>query len=243
MAADQLPLTGERTVPGIAEERYWFLRHEVVYHWLGGLLSGHEAPAGSPPDLSGQRLLDAGCGEGYGADWLAGAGAQVLALDYDAAAIAHVSRAYPRVGALRANLAGLPVATGSLDAVVSLQVIEHIWNLGEFLAECHRVLRPGGLLVVSTPNRPVFSPGLGRGEKPVNPFHVEEFDAQQVAARLATAGFAGVAVSGLHHAGRIRAWEHEHGPIVAAHVEAVTTGAWSPELLALLPRLTWCPPR
>lgn len=265
MSAQPLPLTGERTVPGVPEELYWFLRHEVVYHWIGGLLAGvllqpEDAGGGDiranvvgPTDavgpafvlgssksvgLEGLRILDAGCGEGYGADWFAGLGADVVALDYDEAAIAHVEAAYPRVTAVRGNLNALPLPDASTDAVVSLQVIEHIWNLGEFLAECRRVLRPGGVIVVSTPNRPVFSPGLRRGEKPVNPFHVEEFDAEQVEAMLRHTGFGSVYVYGLHHAGAIDAWEAAHGSVVAAHVRAVTSGQWQPELLDLLPQLT-----
>ena len=240
-------------MPGVPEERYWFLRHEVVYHWIGELLTGeaprpgdgagedvrsHAPGLSDAPGLQGVRILDAGCGEGYGADWFAGLGAEVVALDYDEAAIAHVESAYPRVTAVRGNLNALPLPDASTDAVVSLQVIEHIWNLGEFLAECRRVLRPGGVIVVSTPNRPVFSPGLQRGEKPVNPFHVEEFDAEQVEAMLRHAGFSSVRVEGLHHAGVISDWEEQHGPIVAAHVLAVTSGSWPTELLEVLPRLT-----
>lgn len=242
MSTESLPLTGERTVPGVELENYWFLRHEVVYQWIAQHLgAGTLAPGGVavvPPDLTGLRMLDAGCGEGYGADLCARYGADVTAVDYDEAAIEHVARAYPRVEAVRANLAALPLPDGAFDAVISLQVIEHLWNLGEFLLECRRVLRDGGTVVVSTPNRPVFSPGLARGEKPVNPFHVEEFDAEQVAAMLRHAGFSDVEVFGLHHAGRVLQWEGENGPIVAAHIAAVTQGTWAPELLDVLPKLT-----
>lgn len=227
-------MTGERTVPGVELENYWFLRHEVVYQWIARRLGGDSSDT---PDLTGLRLLDAGCGEGYGADLCADFGAAVAGVDYDESAIAHVARAYPRVEAVRSNLAALPFPAASFDAVMSLQVIEHLWNLGEFLAECGRVLRPGGTIVVSTPNRPVFSPGLGRGEKPVNPFHVEEFDAEQVASMLGHAGFEDVEVFGLHHAGQVTRWEAEHGSIVAAHIAAVTDGTWAPELLELLPKL------
>src|SRR5689334_9429537 len=104
-----LPLTGERTVPGIARENYWFRRHLAVY----------EALAPRCPGV----VLEAGCGEGYGADLLAGGATRVLALDYDAAAIGHVGRRYPRVTAARANLVALPVRAGGVDAVVSLQVV------------------------------------------------------------------------------------------------------------------------
>ncbi|MFC7617082.1 class I SAM-dependent methyltransferase [Actinokineospora soli] len=141
-----LPLTGERTVPGIVQENYWFRRHEVAYLHL----VGHCADA---------VVLEAGCGEGYGADLLAGAARHVIALDYDAQTAAHVARAYPAVSAVRGNLAGLPLRDGAVDVVANLQVIEHLWDQEGFLAECRRVLRPGGVLLVTTPNRITFSPG------------------------------------------------------------------------------------
>ena len=255
MSTESLPLTGERTVPGVELENYWFLRHEVVYQWIAqrlggdagreGTASGSESPPSAAsrepaetPDLTGLRILDAGCGEGYGANLCASLGAAVTAVDYDETAIAHVARVYPRVEAVRANLAALPLPDEVFDAVMSLQVIEHLWNLGEFLTECRRVLRPGGVIVVSTPNRPMFSPGLARGEKPVNPFHVEEFDAEQVGGMLTHAGFSDVEVFGLHHDAQITRWEAQHGSIVAAHIAAVTEGTWAPELLELLPALT-----
>lgn len=121
-------------------------RHEVVY----------EAVA---PRCRDAVVVEAGCGEGYGADLLAGVARRVLALDYDAAAVAHVARRYPRVTPARTNLVALPVRHGVADVVVSLQVIEHLWEQERFLAECRRALRPGGALVVSTPNRLTFSPG------------------------------------------------------------------------------------
>ena len=86
---------------------------------------------------------------------------------------------------------------------------------------------------VSTPNRPVFSPGLGRGEKPTNPFHVAELDAEQVHDLLLAAGFVDVSVHGLHHGRRITEWEESAGVgIVAAQVAAVTCDAPAPAGLA-----------
>ena len=76
--------------------------------------------------------------------------------------------------------------------------------------------------MVTTPNRPVFSPGLGRGEKPTNPFHVEELDAEQLHDLLVGAGFTDVVVHGLHHGPRITDWEAAHGTgLVAAQMSAV----------------------
>ncbi len=210
-----LPLTGERTVPGIPHENYWFRRHLAVYEWLA-------------PHSTG-RVLEAGCGEGYGACLLADRAARVLALDYDAQAIGHVGRRYPRVAAARANLAALPVRDAGIDTVVSLQVVEHLWDQPRFLRECHRVLAAGGALLLSTPNRLTFSPGR---DTPLNPFHTRELSATEMAGLLAEAGFVDVAVLGLHHGPRLRALDAAHGgSLVAAQTAAVLAGAWPEALL------------
>jgi SAM-dependent methyltransferase len=211
----RLPLTGERTLPGVPGEEYWFARHEAVYRWIAATCADRLVDA---------VVVEAGSGEGYGAALLRDAGARVVvALEYDEAAVRHARSAYDRVATTRANLAAMPVAAGSVDVLVCLQVVEHLWDLRGFLRDCVTVLRPGGLAVVSTPNRPVFSPGLGRGDKPTNPFHVAELDDEQLHDLLVGAGFVDVAVRGLHHRHRITDWERAGGVgIVAAQVSAVT---------------------
>lgn len=214
---EPLPLTGERTVPGIAAENYWFRRHEVVY-------------AAIAADCSGATVLEAGCGEGYGADLLAGTARRVLALDYDPATVAHVRARYPRLLVARANLVALPVPDGAADVVVSLQVIEHLWEQERFLRECRRVLRPGGRLLVSTPNRITFSPGR---DTPLNPFHTRELDPGELAGLTADAGFTGVAVRGLHHGPRLRESDARHGGLIEAQTALALSGApWPAELAA-----------
>src|SRR5919108_1344605 len=190
-----LPLTGERTVPGIAEENYWFRRHEAVYATLR-------------ERCRDAVVLEAGCGEGYGADMLADVAATVLALDYDVITAAHVARRYPRVDVARANLVALPVRDGGCDAVVSLQVIEHLWEQERFLRECHRVLRPRGVLMISTPNRITFSPGR---DTPLNPFHTRELSATELAGLTRDAGFDRVEILGLHHGPRLRELDALYG--------------------------------
>ena len=215
--APGLPLTGERTVPGVSHENYWFRRHEVVYEAL------HDR-------CRDAVVLEAGCGEGYGADLLAGGARRVLGLDYDEATARHARARYPRVDVARANLVALPVRDGACDAVVSLQVVEHLWEQERFLCECRRVLRAGGELLVSTPNRITFSPGR---DTPLNPFHTRELSGAELAGLVRDAGFADVTVVGLHHGPRLRALDARHGgSVVDAQTSVVLgDGVWPEALL------------
>ena len=211
-----LPLTGERTVPGIPEENYWLRRHETAYRF-------------ALPHVAGRRVLEVGCGEGYGTALLATAAAQVIGLDYDALTIAHAARRYRQAEFVRGNLAALPLPSESVDVVATLQVIEHVWNHNEFVRECLRVLRPGGLLLVTTPNRLTFSPGL---EVPVNPFHTKEFTAAELAELLTANGFDVDEVLGLHAGERLIALDERYaGSFVDAQL-ADAPLQWSEQLRA-----------
>lgn len=192
----QMVITGERTVPGIWHENYWFRRHEVVYEALRDVVRA-------------RTVLEAGCGEGYGADLLSRDAAMLAALDYDAYATGHVRTAYPHVPVVRGNLVALPYADASFDVVVSLQTIEHLWDQDAFVAECVRVLRPGGTLVVSTPNTLTFPPGNIYHPKELEPAELRDL----VAARAQV-----TTLTGLHHGPRIRAWEEQHGSLVDAQI-------------------------
>jgi SAM-dependent methyltransferase len=218
-AADAvLTLTGERTIPDLDIENYWFRRHEVVYRRLA-------------PRCAGRDVLEAGCGEGYGADLIAGVARRVVAVDYDEAAVAHVRSRYPSVDVMRANLAELPLPDASLDVVVNFQVIEHLWDQTQFVNECARVLRPSGVLMVSTPNRITFSPGR---DTPINPFHTRELNADELTELLVDAGFRAVSISGLFHGARLREMDARHGgSIIDAQIaRAVADAPWPPGLAA-----------
>lgn len=208
-------LTGERTVPGIRHERYWFARHEAAYRAL-------------VPRCRGAVVLDAGCGEGYGGGAVGEVAAAVSGVDYDAPALGRARRRHPGVGLVRANLVRLPFARERFDVVLSLQVVEHVWSPDELLADTARVLRPGGLLALTTPNRPTFSPGLGRGERPTNPFHVREYDAEELAG-LVGRHLQVVAVGGVHAGARLRALDERFGSLVGAQL-AGAPDTWSADL-------------
>ncbi|SOX52938.1 class I SAM-dependent methyltransferase [Mycobacterium ahvazicum] len=216
-----LTLTGERTIPDLDIENYWFRRHQVVYQRLA-------------KHCVDRDVLEAGCGEGYGADLIADVARRVIAVDYDEAAVAHVRSRYPRVDVMQANLAELPLPDASMDVVVNFQVIEHLWDQTQFVKECARVLRPSGLLMMSTPNRITFSPGR---DTPINPFHTRELNADELTELLVDAGFTRVAVSGLFHGARLREMDLRHGgSIIEAQIALAVAGdegvPWPPQLAA-----------
>lgn len=215
---DVLPLTGERTVPGLAEENYWFRRHEVVYQRLMERCAGRD-------------VLEAGSGEGYGADLIANVARRVIGLDYDDSAVAHVRARYPRVDMRQGNLAELPLDDGAVDVVVNFQVIEHLWDQGQFVDECARVLRPSGVLLMSTPNRITFSPGR---DTPINPFHTRELNAAELTELLTDSGFQVEAMLGVFHGAGLVELDAKHGGSIidAQIVRAVANAPWSADLLA-----------
>ena len=173
--------------------------------------------------------LEAGCGEGYGAALLARVAGRVVALDYDAATAAHAAAAYPQVAVLRANLAALPVRTGAFDVVVSLQVIEHLWDQPGFVRGCARVLRPGGRLLLTTPNRLTFSPGR---DAPLNPFHTREFSAAELRDLLRGGGLAVTALLGLRAGPRLSELDGRHGGSIVDAQLAAPPQEWTDALRA-----------
>jgi SAM-dependent methyltransferase len=193
-----LPLTGERTVPGVPNENYWFRRHEAAYEFL-------------LPYAAVRTVLDVGCGEGYGAARFAHLASRVIGVDYDASAVAHAARQYATARFIRANLAALPIRSQAVDVLATLQVIEHVWDHAQFVGECQRVLRPGGWLLVTTPNRLTFSPGAEGTDPPTNPFHTHEFTATELHDLLASTGFVDLDVRGLHAGPKLQALDRKHG--------------------------------
>lgn len=182
------------------------MRHVACYRWAASWLE--RAPQGS--------VLDAGAGEGYGAKEVSGiSGRPVVAVELDAAAATHAHHTYPDIASVRANLVSLPCADDSFAACVSLQVVEHLWDPITYLRELARCTR--GPIVISTPNRPVHSPHLRKGQKPDNVFHVQEFDADELRDLLELADpNRQPKLFGLGHGTKISKWEHTNGGLVPA---------------------------
>jgi SAM-dependent methyltransferase len=116
----------------------------------------------------GMCVLDVACGAGFGLEMLLATGACALGVDLQPEALAEARRAAPRARLLRGDGTRLPLPEHAVDLVVSFETIEHVPDAIALLAELRRVLRPGGWLVLSTPNRAF------RGHTD-NPFHVREF--------------------------------------------------------------------
>jgi SAM-dependent methyltransferase len=149
-----------------------------------------------------------------------------VALAIDAPTAGHVARRYG--GALhvvRADLQALPLPDAAVDVVVTLQVIEHLTDQPGFLRECARVLRPGGRLHCSTPNRLTFSPGNALTDRPLNPFHTRELAADDLATLVDDAGLAVTTMRGLGHGPRLAARDARHGgSLVGAQVALALSG-------------------
>ena len=207
-------------MPGIAHENYWFRRHEAVYRALA-------------PDCRDAVVLEAGVGEGYGAALLAEGARRVVGLELDASTAVHVARRYgTALDVVRADLQALPLPDAAVDVIVTLQVIEHLADQPGFLRECARVLRPGGRLHCSTPNRLTFSPGNALTDRPLNPFHTRELAAEDLVPLVMDAGLAVSAVRGLHHGPRLAARDARHGgSLVDAQVALALSGQEWPAAL------------
>lgn len=124
-----------------------------------------------------RHVVDVASGEGYGSMLLASRAAGVVGVDVDATAVAHATAKYVRdnLRFVRAAATALPLADASVDLAVSFETIEHLQDHDAMLAEIRRVMRPDGVLVMSSPDRRFYSEATGH----VNPFHVRELDAAE----------------------------------------------------------------
>jgi 2-polyprenyl-3-methyl-5-hydroxy-6-metoxy-1,4-benzoquinol methylase len=187
-----LELTGERTLPDVPAENYWYRRHLAVYEWIGARVVG-------------RRVLDMACGEGYGSEVLARGAAGVLGVDANPEAHEHARLRYTRQNLTFER--GLVETFGepdSFDAVVFLQTIEHVQDPVAVLAHFRSLLAPGGVAYVSTPNVLTLAPP--GAEKSGNPWHIKEYRAAEFEA-LCRGVFGEVETLGLFHARKLRLHE------------------------------------
>lgn len=164
----ELPLSGERMIedayrnsPGLYAI---YLMHLASYRF-------------AQQYTTGRRVLDLGCGSGYGSALIAEGARDVVAVDVSPDAVRYAAEHYARPNLdhqlIRPGQA-LPFADASFDVVLSFQVIEHVVDDAAYVAEAKRVLRNSGILMVITPNRNVR---LLPGQKPWNRWHLREYDA------------------------------------------------------------------
>jgi 2-polyprenyl-3-methyl-5-hydroxy-6-metoxy-1,4-benzoquinol methylase len=186
-----LPLTGERTLPDVPAENYWFRRHLAVYQWIAARCAG-------------RRVVDMACGEGYGSDLLAAAGAaSVVGVDANPEAHEHARLRYRRPN-LRFERDLVEGFAEPCDAVVFLQTIEHVEEPDAILAHFREMLAPGGVAYVSTPNVLTLAPP--GADKSDNPWHLREYRAEEFR-ELCEGQFGRVELFGLFHARKLRAHE------------------------------------
>ena len=165
---EPMEFTGERFTPECEREIWYEHLHRYAF---------------AAPLVDGLQILDAACGEGYGAALLSRSAARVSAVDVSAEAVAHARERY---GALQnlafheADVTRLPFEDGQFDAVVSFETVEHLEAQDAMLAEFRRVLKPDGFLLISSPDKAVYTEQQGND----NPYHVKELYREEFEALL-----------------------------------------------------------
>ena len=183
-----LEFTGERILPDLPEENYIFQRHLAVYQWVA-------------TQVSGRRVIDMACGEGYGSALLAGHARSVVGVDSDGTTYHHARRKYRRAN-LRFELNRVEDFNERGEVVVFLQTIEHLEDPSAVLGHFVSLLEPGGAIYLSTPNlltQPV-RPGATKSD---NPWHVREYAPAELQ-RLCMAHALSVELLGVYHARKLR---------------------------------------
>jgi SAM-dependent methyltransferase len=187
-----LELTGERTLPDVPAENYWYRRHLAVYEWIGARVIG-------------KRVLDMACGEGYGSAVLARGAESVLGVDANPDAFEHARLRYTAQNLhFERGMVENHGEPGSYDAVVFLQTIEHVHDPVAVLRHFSSLLADGGVAYVSTPNRLTLAPpGAAKSD---NPWHLKEYRAHEFDALCRTV-FSHVGLLGCFHARKLRLHE------------------------------------
>jgi SAM-dependent methyltransferase len=187
-----LELTGERTLPDVPGENYWYRRHLAVYEWIGARVIG-------------KRVLDMACGEGYGSGALGRGADSVVGVDANPEAFEHARLRYTAQNVhFERGMVESHGEPGSYDAVVFLQTIEHVHDPVAVLRHLRSLLADDGVAYVSTPNVLTLAPpGAAKSD---NPWHLKEYRAHEFDALCRTV-FGQVELLGLFHARKLRLHE------------------------------------
>jgi SAM-dependent methyltransferase len=153
--------TGERVIPGEVDVDLWN-EHYSRYLFAARLCRN-------------KRVVEIGCGTGYGSAEIANTAQSVTAIDVAPEAVAYASNHYdrPNLKFLCGSGTNLPLADDSADLIIAFEMIEHLEDWTALLSEARRVLNPFGQFVVSTPNKDFYSES--RQHSGPNPYHVHEF--------------------------------------------------------------------
>ena len=154
---------GERVIPGQVNDDLW-AEHLARY-------------ALATRFAQDRRVLDLGCGTGYGTADLARVASSAVGVDLAPEAIAYAVSHFPSVRFLECSASAVPFPPASFNLVTAFEVIEHLQDWRALLTEAHRVLEPNGILIVSTPNKRYYAET--RAKSGPNPFHEHEFEFQE----------------------------------------------------------------
>jgi len=168
--------TGERIIPENIEtsaEYLLYLRHLFAYEFARSII---------PKD---SLVLEVGCGEGYGTNFLSQCVEKVVGLDIDDKTINHASNKYCSQNCIFKTYNGskIPFKDNTFDTIISFQVIEHIQDDKKYISEMRRVLKPSSPCILTTPNREYR---LAPGQRPWNRFHVREYSTHSLKELLDT---------------------------------------------------------
>lgn len=157
--------TGERVIPGEVNDDLW--AEHIARYAFAARMAPHA------------RVLDIGCGTGYGTAELAQQAQAATGVDVSPDAIAYAQEHYPipRATFITASATALPFSPASFDLITAFEVIEHLDNWHDLLIEARRLLHPSGTFLVSTPNKLYYAES--RAEKGPNPFHHHEFQFEE----------------------------------------------------------------
>ncbi len=208
--SEPLEFTGERYTPECLRE----IRYEHVHRYV----FAREL-------VAGRCVLDAACGEGYGSALLAETASRVVGVDVSPQAIEHASERY-RAANLefhQADCLALPFPDDEFDCVVSFETLEHLENHEGLLTEFRRVLRPGGFLLISTPDKAIYTDQQGNR----NEFHVAELYRDEFEALLGR-HFAAHRLWGQKLLFQSSIWSLQPAPGVSLHQESATSVSTSP---------------